>query len=164
MLMFLLSTGLFLSSRTGDTGSCCQRWRELDLIWIKLSSLVTTCCPISLCSALRTAISMSHRSAALKLLVLHVYHNLLCRTHLCTAFLRHPSQTARSTPLQAITYTQTLASPLSSKLSASHPVGHFMRRRVELSPGANYSIVIPALNPEDVNSVVNILFQVPTSA
>jgi len=42
----------------------------------------------------------------------------------------------------------------------SHPVGHFTRRRVNLSPGANYSIVIPALNPEDVNSVVNVLFQV----
>ena len=62
--------------------------------------------------------------------------------------------------LQAVNYTHTLASPLSSKLSASHPVGHFMRRRVELSPGANYSVVIPALNPEDVNSVVNVLFQV----
>ena len=60
-------------------------------------------------------------------------------------------------------YTRTLASPLSSKLTANHPVGHFSRRRVNLSPGANYSIVIPALKPEDVNSVVNVLFQVPTS-
>jgi len=42
----------------------------------------------------------------------------------------------------------------------NHPVGHFTRRRVNLSPGANYSIIIPALNPEDVNSVVNVLFQV----
>ena len=35
-----------------------------------------------------------------------------------------------------------------------------MRRRVKLSSGTNYSVVIPALNPEDVNSVVNVLFQV----
>ena len=62
--------------------------------------------------------------------------------------------------LQAVNYTRTLATPLSSKLASSHPVGHFSRRRVNLSPGANYSVVIPALNPEDVNSVVNVLFQV----
>jgi len=64
---------------------------------------------------------------------------------------------------QAVNYTHTLASPLSSKLTSSQPVGHFLRRRVNLTPGANYSIVVPALNPEDVNSVVNVLFQVPTS-
>ena len=39
-------------------------------------------------------------------------------------------------------------------------MGHFWRRRVKLSSGTNYSVVIPALNPEDVNSVVNVLFQV----
>jgi len=66
--------------------------------------------------------------------------------------------------LQAVNYTRTLASPLSSKQTSSQPVGHFSRRRINLSPGANYSIVIPALNPEDMNSVVNVLFQVPTSA
>ena len=88
--------------------------------------------------------------------------------HLSTQF-SHTTQwsavfTALSIPLQAVNYTHTFASPLSSKLTSSHPVGHFLRRRVNLTPGANYSIVIPALNPEDVNSVVNVLFQVPTSA
>ena len=62
--------------------------------------------------------------------------------------------------LQATNYTHTLVSPLSSKLIQTHPVGHFWRRRVKLSSGTNYSVVIPALNPEDVNSVVNVLFQV----
>ena len=92
------------------------------------------------------------------------------------AFMRHLTKqhshttqwsavfTPLSILLQAVNYTHTLATPLSSKLSANHPVGHFSRRRVYLTPGANYSIVIPALKPDDVNSVVNVLFQVPTSA
>jgi len=88
-----------------------------------------------------------------------------CRMHLQIVWI---CQTSSLTPLsillQAVNYTRTLATPLSSKLAANHPVGHFSRRRVNLTPGANYSIIIPALNPEDVNSVVNVLFQVPTSA
>ena len=98
---------------------------------------------------------------------MHVYQ-FVCNT-LVYSFCEAPFEgahcyTTLSILLQAMNYTQTLASPLSSKLTPSHPVGHFMRRRVSLSPGANYSIVIPALNPEDKNSVVNVLFQVPTSA
>ena len=88
--------------------------------------------------------------------------------HLSTQLSHTTQWSAVFTPLsillQAVNYTRTLASPLSSKLTANHPIGHFSRRRVNLTPGANYSIVIPALNPEDVNSVVNVLFQVPTSA
>ena len=63
-------------------------------------------------------------------------------------------------PLQAANYTHTLVSSLSSNVIQTHPVGQFMRRRVKLSSGTNYSVVIPALNPEDVNSVINVLFQV----
>ena len=33
------------------------------------------------------------------------------------------------------------------------------KRRISLSPG-NYSIIVPALNPMDTNSVVNAVFQV----
>jgi len=85
--------------------------------------------------------------------------------HLSTQLSHTTQWSAVFTPLsillQAVNYTHALASPLSSKLNSSQPVGHFLRRRVNLSPGANYSIIIPALNPEDVNSIVNVLFQVP---
>jgi len=85
---------------------------------------------------------------------MHLHIVCICQTY----------STVYPSPPQAVNYTRTLASPLSSKLTSSQPVGHFLRRRVNLTPGTNYSIVIPALNPEDVNSVVNVLFQVPTSA
>ena len=38
--------------------------------------------------------------------------------------------------------------------------GHYWRERVNLSAPGNYSIVVPTLNPEDENSVVNVIFQV----
>ena len=93
----------------------------------------------------------------------------VCVEYTSIQFCEAPVETAPCfTPLsilpQAVNYTRTLASPLSSKLTANHPIGHFSRRRVNLTPGANYSVIISALNPEDVNSVVNVLFQVPTSA
>jgi hypothetical protein len=39
-------------------------------------------------------------------------------------------------------------------------LGHYWRERVNLSAPGNYSIVVPTLNPEDANSVVNVIFQV----
>ena len=33
------------------------------------------------------------------------------------------------------------------------------RRRILLSPG-NFSVIVPALNPMDNNSVINVVFQV----
>ena len=39
-------------------------------------------------------------------------------------------------------------------------LGHYWQQRVHLSEAGNYSIVIPVLNPEDHNSVVNVIFQV----
>lgn len=42
----------------------------------------------------------------------------------------------------------------------SQPFGHYWQQRVHLSEPGNYSVVIPTLNPEDHNSVVNVIFQV----
>ena len=42
-------------------------------------------------------------------------------------------------------------------------LGHYWRRRVNLTKPGSYSIVVPTLNPEDKNSVVNIIFQVKLS-
>ena len=39
-------------------------------------------------------------------------------------------------------------------------LGHYWRQRVNLSAPGSYSIVVPTLNPEDENSVVNVIFQV----
>ena len=54
-----LSAVLFLSNPTGDTGSCCRKWRN----WILriLRHLLTTSCPMSPCYALHTAMSTSHK-------------------------------------------------------------------------------------------------------
>lgn len=43
--------------------------------------------------------------------------------------------------------------------SSEDPNGLFTRKRLSLSPG-NYSVIVPTLNPNDSNSVVNIVFQV----
>ena len=41
-----------------------------------------------------------------------------------------------------------------------NPFGHYWQHRVKLTDPGNYSVVIPTLNPEDRNSVVNVIFQV----
>ena len=41
------------------------------------------------------------------------------------------------------------------------PMGQFYGKRLALSAG-NYSVIVPALNPNDNNSVVNVVFQVNT--
>ena len=38
--------------------------------------------------------------------------------------------------------------------------GHYWQHRINLSEPGNYSVVIPTLNPNDLNSVVNVFFQV----
>ena len=40
-----------------------------------------------------------------------------------------------------------------------NPIGMISGWRVQLGPG-NYSVVVPTLNPQDENSVVNVMFQV----
>ena len=39
-------------------------------------------------------------------------------------------------------------------------LGHYWQQRVSLTAPGNYSVVLPTLNPEDENSVVNVIFQV----
>ena len=44
----------------------------------------------------------------------------------------------------------------------SQPFGHYWKQRLALSQPGNYSVVVPTLNPEDQNSVINVIFQVYT--
>lgn len=50
-----------------------------------------------------------------------------------------------------------------SGVVASHEqedvVGSYQRRRVQLAPG-NYSATLQALNPQDMNSVISVVYQV----
>ena len=66
---------------------------------------------------------------------------------------------------QAKQYVHTLAgSRLGVGLLGSEtilpPFGHYWQQRIRLSEPGNYSVVMPTLNPEDQNSVVNVFFQV----
>ena len=45
-------------------------------------------------------------------------------------------------------------------LRAEDALGVYRRSRVELTEPGNYSVTLQTLNPEDENSVVNIVFQV----
>ena len=39
-------------------------------------------------------------------------------------------------------------------------LGHYWQQRIILTAPGSYSVVVPSLNPEDKNSVVNVVFQV----
>jgi insulysin len=64
---------------------------------------------------------------------------------------------------QTLSYAQMLhklIQPLT--VSSDDPTGSFDTLRLSLSPG-NYSVIVPSLNPNDVNSVVNVVFQIGRS-
>ena len=62
----------------------------------------------------------------------------------------------------AASYLRPLASALEDKLTgdSAEVIGHFWRERVNLTEPGNYSVALPTLNPEDENSVINVLYQV----
>ena len=88
-------------------------------------------------------------------------------THSLSSFLIISHTTFFSLPpslspsLQAIQYSAIVSQliPASSSSSSADPKGQFFYHRLTLSPG-NYSVVMPALDPKDKNSVVTVVFQV----
>lgn len=60
---------------------------------------------------------------------------------------------------QADMYSQQVTKHL-TMLAPPTPSPGFSRTRVPLDPGSDYGLSLPAFNPEDDNSVVNIIFQV----
>ena len=59
---------------------------------------------------------------------------------------------------QAKEYTSILTR-VATSLRHTAAVGSYPRKRVQLDIG-NYSVTLQALNPEDLNSVINVVFQV----
>ena len=66
--------------------------------------------------------------------------------------------------LQAIDYINILndvfQDRMFSPVSEGTPFGHFTYSRVQIPTGSSYGVSIPTLNPDDDNSVVNLVYQV----
>ena len=53
-----------------------------------------------------------------------------------------------------------LENTFAERMIGGRVTGQYARTRIQLPPGINYGVSLPTLNPDDQNSVVNVLFQV----